>query len=148
MVFSVKPDLVDGHKRPDAHGVLSSLPPEETLRTEQPATASDSREIARKLRKIAGSYVAQHYPTTIAAGAIANAVGASNGELWSIPLVYATPGYGDDDVVGPVGSLTVHAHKGEVIEATPRAEAIAALRKLHEANREAIEAAFHPPRAT
>ena len=148
MVISVKSDLVDGHNHRDGQGILSSRPPDETLGIEQPDTASHGPEIARRLRKTAGSYVAQHYPTTIAAGRNARAIGADNAELWSVPLVYATPGYGDDDVVGTVGSLTVHADKEEVIEATPRAEADAALRKLHEANREAIEAAFHPPRAT
>ncbi len=144
----VKSDLANSRDRPDGQEVLPSLPADQALHTEQPDVASKGQDFARKLRRIAGLYIAQHYPTMIAAGPNDQALGADNAGLWSVPLVYASPGYGNDDVVGNVGLLTIHAHSGEVVEATPRHEAVAALRKLHEANREAIEAALPAPRET
>jgi hypothetical protein len=148
MISPVKSDLVNSRDHPDGQEILPSLPADKTLRTEQPDVASKGQDFARKLRRIAGLYIAQHYPTMIAAGANAQALGTENAGLWSVPLVYASPGYGDDDVVGNVGLLTIHTHRGEVVEATPRDEAVAAVRKLHEANREAIEAAVHTPGET
>jgi hypothetical protein len=148
MISSLKSDLVDARSHPDEAKVPPLLPADKALCVEQPDIASNGHDLARKLRRIAGLYIAQHYPTMIAAGTSAQALVADDTELWSVPLVYASPGYGDDDVVGDVGSLTIHAHRGEVIEATSRHEAVAALRKLHEANREAIEAAVHSSRET
>jgi hypothetical protein len=148
MISPVKSDPVNSRDHPDGPGILPSLPAEKTQRAEQPDIASKGRDFERKLRRIAGLYIAQNYPTMIAAGTNARALGADDAGLWSVPLVYASPGYGDDDVVGNVGLLTIHALRGEVVEATPRPEAVAAVRKLHEANREAIEAAVRTPRET
>ena len=90
------------------------------------ATAK-GRATARKIVPLA---VARRAEDFIAAGTNAQALAADHAELWSVPLVYASPGYGKDDVVGNVGLLTIHAHRGEVIEATPRDEAVAALSML------------------
>jgi hypothetical protein len=62
---------------------------------------------------------------------------------WILPLVYASPGRGDQGIVGNVGSITIEARTGNVIEVTARNDDVALVRKLHEENREAIEAAFH-----
>ncbi len=148
MISPVKSNLVGSHDHPEGQEILPSLPAEKALCAEQPPVASKGQDFARKLRRIAGLYIAQHYPTMIAAGPDAQALGSDNAGLWSVSLVYASPGYGDDDVVGNVGLLTIHAHRGEVVDATPTHEAVAALRKLHKANREAIEAALHTPRET
>ncbi len=148
MISPVKSDHVNSHDHPDGQEILPTPPADQTTRTVQPDVASQDRDLVRRLRKIAGLYIAQHYPTTIAAGPNTQACGGADAGLWSVPLVYASPGYGTDDVVGDVGLLTIHAQRGEVVEATPSHEAVAAVRKLHEANREAIEAAFHAPAET
>jgi hypothetical protein len=95
--------------------------------------------IPRILRKIANRHIALHYPTTVAAGLEAQ----DNAGVWILPLVYASPGYGDHGIVGDVGSITIDSRTGSVVEVTPRDEVVALVRKLHEENREAIEAAFY-----
>jgi hypothetical protein len=95
-------------------------------------------QTVRFVRKIAGLYIVQHYPNMIAAGPNPQPDSGANRELWGVPLVYASPSYG---VVGEVGQLTINARTQEIVQATPRNEAIARLKKLHEENREAIEAA-------
>ena len=88
------------------------------------------------LRKIANRHIAQHYPTTVEVGpeARSNAM---------IPLVYASPGYGDHGIVSEVGSIAIDSRTGSVVEVTARDEVVALVRNLHEENREDIEAAFH-----
>ncbi len=66
-----------------------------------------------------------------------------NTDVWMLPLVYASLGYGDHGIVGGVGSITIDSRTGTVVAVTPRDEAVALVRKLHEENREAIEAAFY-----
>lgn len=105
-------------------------------------------DIARVLRKIANRHIAQLYPTTIAVGLEPRLVAHDSGEVWSLPLIYGSPGYGNHGIVGEVGRIAIDARTGHVVDVTPRDEAVALVRKLHEKNREAIEAAFHSARAT
>jgi hypothetical protein len=95
------------------------------------------------LRKIANRHVAQNYPTTLAAGLEPRLEVRSGADVWTLPLVYASPGYGDHGIVGTVGSITIDSLTGSVVEITARDEVVALVRKIHEENREAIEAAFY-----
>jgi hypothetical protein len=99
--------------------------------------------IPRILRKIANRHIAQQYPTTVAAGLEPRLEARGNADVWMLPLVYTSPGYGDHGIVGDVGSITIDSHTGSVVEVTARDEVVALVRKLHEENREAIEAAFY-----
>jgi hypothetical protein len=99
--------------------------------------------IHRVLRKIANRHIAQHYPTTVAAGLEPRLEARGNADVWTLPLVYASPGFGDHGIVGDVGSITIDSRTGSVVEVTARDEVVALVRKLHEENREAIEAAFY-----
>ncbi len=98
---------------------------------------------ARVLRKIANRHIAQDYPTTVAAGLEPRLEARGNADVWTLPLVYASPGYGDHGIVGDVGSITIDSRTGRVVEVTARDEVVALVRKLHEENREAIEADFY-----
>jgi hypothetical protein len=98
--------------------------------------------IARVLRKIANRHIAQHDPTTVAAALEPRLEARCDAEVWMLPLVYASPGYGNHGIVGDVGSITIDSRTGIVVEVTARDEVVALVRKLHEENREAIEAAF------
>jgi hypothetical protein len=98
--------------------------------------------ILRILRKIANRHIAQEYPTAVAAGLEPRLEARGNADVWILPLVYASPGYGDHGIVGDVGSITIDSRTGSVVEVTARDEVVALVRKLHEENREAIEAAF------
>jgi hypothetical protein len=100
------------------------------------------RSNLRVLRKIANQHIAERYPTTVAAGLEPRLEARGNAEVWILPLVYASTGYGDQGIVGDVGSITIDPRTGSVLEATARDEVVALVRKLHEENREAIEAAF------
>jgi hypothetical protein len=95
------------------------------------------------LRKIANRHIAQHYPTTVAAGLETRLETRGDAEVWMLPLVYASPGYGEHGIVGDVGFITIDSRTGSVVEVTARDEVVALVRKLHEENREAIEAAFY-----
>jgi hypothetical protein len=111
------------------------------------AASKDSIESVRTgnlnlLRKIANRHIAERYPTTVAAGLEPRLEARSDAEVWVLPLVYASPGYRDQGIVGDVGSITIDSRTGSVLEATARDAVIASVRKLHEENREAIEAAF------
>ena len=98
---------------------------------------------ARVLRKIASRHIAQCYPTTVAAGLEPRIEARGNAEVWILPLVYASPGYENHGIVGDVGSVTIDSRTGRVVDITPRDEVVALVRKLHEENRDSIEAAFH-----
>ena len=88
---------------------------------QQPHLASQGQDFPLKLRRIAGLYIAQHYPHDDCGLAMdAQGLWADNaGLLVGLPVLYPSPGYGNDDVVGNVGLLTIHADRGEVVEATP-----------------------------
>ena len=122
----------------------SSAPDEAQPLSEADRIALANRtSIPRVLRKIANRHIAQDYPTTVAAGLEPRLLARGNADVWVLPLVYASPGYGDHGIVGDVGSITIDSRTGSVVEVTARDEVVALVRKLHEENREAIEAAFY-----
>ena len=60
-------------------------------------------------------------------------------ELWIVPMILTSPGYGP---VGEVGAIAVDARTGQVVGGTPKEEVMAAIRRLREAKHDALEAAF------
>lgn len=69
----------------------------------------------------------------------------SGGDLWEVPIVLTSPGYGP---VGEVGVITVDAHTGGVVGGTPKDEVRAAMQRLSEENRDALDAAFLRAKST
>jgi len=123
---------------------FSSVPDGAQHRSEADRIALANRtSIPRVLRKIANRHIAQRYPTTVAAGLEPRLEARGDADVWILPLVYASPGYGDHGIVGAVGSITIDSRTGSVVEVTARDEVVALVRKLHEENRDSIEAAFH-----
>jgi hypothetical protein len=60
-------------------------------------------------------------------------------ELWIVPMILTSPGYG---AVGEVGAIAVDAQTGQVVGGTPKEEVVTAIRHLREAKHDALEAAF------
>jgi hypothetical protein len=60
-------------------------------------------------------------------------------ELWIVPMILTSPGYG---AVGEVGAIAVDARTAQVVGGTPREEVMAAIRRLREAKHDELEAAF------
>jgi hypothetical protein len=90
----------------------------------------------------ANKYILFHYPTLFT-GALPRRLRLPSADVWVVPIVLTSPGYG---VVGEVGLVAVDAHSGQVLASTPRAEVVAAGRRLREANRDDLEAAFRRAR--
>ena len=65
------------------------------------------------------------------------------GEVWIVPAVFTSPGYG---AVGEVGMVVVDAAAGTVVGATPRDEVRAAGTRLAQENRDELDAAFRRAR--
>jgi hypothetical protein len=61
------------------------------------------------------------------------------GELWIVPVMLTSPGYGP---VGQVGVIAIDARTGEVLGASPKDDVIGAVRRLNEEKHEELEAAF------
>lgn len=66
-------------------------------------------------------------------------VSLPGGDLWIVPMVLTSPGYG---AVGEVGAIAVDARTGEVVGGTPKEEVVEAIRRLREEKGDALEAAF------
>jgi hypothetical protein len=62
-----------------------------------------------------------------------------DGELWIVPMMLTSPGYG---YVGQVGVIAVDAGTGEVLGGSPKEEVLTAIRLLREEKQHEIEAAF------
>ncbi len=127
----------------NAHDGPSALSGPQHLSEAESITVANRTSVRRVLRQIANRHIAQHYPTTVAVGLEPRLEARGEADVWTLPLVYASPGYGDHGIVGDVGSIRIDFRTGSVVEVTARDEVIALVRKLHEENREAIEAAFY-----
>ena len=66
-------------------------------------------------------------------------------EVWIVPVVLTSPGYG---AVGEVGVVAVEAGTGAVVGATPRDEVRAAGTRLAREKRHELDAAFRRARTT
>ena len=126
------------HEKTEIPGSSSEQPNGQSL-----LPGKSSEQTVRFLRKIASLFIVQHYPNMIAAGPNPQPHSRDDCELWVVPLVYASPSYG---VVGDVGQLTINARSLEVVQSTPRNEAITRLKMLHYRNHRLVKASR--PKAT
>ena len=61
------------------------------------------------------------------------------GELWIVPMMLTSPGYG---AVGQVGVIAVDARSGKVLGGSPKDEVVAEIRRLNREKHDELEAAF------
>jgi voltage-gated potassium channel Kch len=86
----------------------------------------------------ANAYCIRHFAIGYSGGA-PRRLSLKGSNVWIVPVVFTSPGYG---VVGEVGIVAIDAGTHEVIGATPRAEVKAAGARLAQENRDALDAAF------
>jgi hypothetical protein len=98
---------------------------------------------ADKAMLAANKYILFHYPTMFT-GAIARRLKLPTYDVWVVPIVLTHPDHG---VIGEAGLVAVDAHSGQVLGSTPRAEVVAAGKRLREAKHYDLETAFLPTRA-
>ena len=107
--------------------------------------AHPRRSKARKTEAIviaANTYIVSQYPFGCLGGT-PQWLALTDRELWIVPIVLTSPGYG---AVGAVGLVAVDARTQEVMGSTPRNEVIAAIKGMREANRDELDAAFRRAR--
>jgi hypothetical protein len=90
----------------------------------------------------ANKYILFHYPTMFT-GAIPQRLRLPTYEVWVVPIVLTHPDHG---VVGEAGLVAVDAFSGQILGSTPRAEVVAAGKRLREAKHYDLETAFLPTR--
>jgi hypothetical protein len=99
---------------------------------------ADAALDAEAAQTAANSYCLCHYGVRITGGP-PRRLQVGGRDLWIVPAVFTSPGYG---IVGEVGLVAVDAMSGEVVGATPREEASAAGAKLAQEKQDEIRAAF------
>jgi hypothetical protein len=99
---------------------------------------------AEKAQIISNEYCLLNYGTSYVGG-IPYRLSLPDGELWIVPVVLTSPGYG---IVGEVGMLAVQSATGEVVGATPRDDARAAGTELAREKHHDLDAAFLRARTT
>ena len=97
---------------------------------------------ARAARSAVHEYCLLHFGTSYVGG-IPRRLALAKEDLWIVPVVFTSPGYG---VVGEVGMVAVDATSGGVVGATPRPEVRTAGTRLAQEKRHEIDAAFHRAR--
>ena len=107
------------------------------------AARTPSRRSIRKnpvepVRIAANEYALRHYAVGYTSGT-PRRLSLSNVELWIVPVVLTSPGYG---VVGEVGVLALDASNGDILGATPREEVLSAGARLAKEKRNELDAAF------
>jgi hypothetical protein len=105
--------------------------------------------LARKtISSIRAQFIANEYSLLNYAvgykGSTPRRVSLMNKEVWIVPLVLTSPGYG---IVGEVGVVIIDAWTSKILGATRREEVRAAGNKLAKEKRDEIDAAFHRARA-
>lgn len=103
--------------------------------------AKRRRDKDRELEKVqiaANSYCIRHFAIGYSGGA-PRRLAIKGSDVWVVPVVLTSPGYG---VVGEVGVVAVDATNHEIIGATPRQEVKAAGSRLAQEKRDALDAAF------
>jgi hypothetical protein len=90
----------------------------------------------------ANEYIVSHYPVGLLAGT-PRRLGLGGRELWIVPIVLTSPGYG---AVGEVGLVALETGERKVVGSTPRSEVVAEIQRLREEKHEQLEAAFHRAR--
>ncbi len=97
---------------------------------------------AEKAAVAANRYVVRQYPLGVLAGT-PRRLSLQRSDVWIVPVLLTTPGYG---AVGEVGVVAVNARTGHVVGGTPKVEVIAAGKRLREEKRDELEAAFRRAR--
>jgi hypothetical protein len=92
----------------------------------------------------ANGHMLRHYSSSLLGGP-PRRLPSSQENLWEVPILFTSPGYG---AVGQVGVVTVDAQTGHVVGGTPKAEVMAAVQRLGSEKQDALEAAFRRTRAT
>jgi hypothetical protein len=108
----------------------------------------EKRDVARRAKAITASaasrtvneYCLLHYGTNFSSGnPVRCSLSSPQADLWVVPVMLASPGYG---WVGQVGTVALDAGSGQVGGADPRPKVYAAARRLEEEKHDALEAAF------
>jgi len=114
------------------------------------AKASGSEVTARSRRAsedavqiAANSYCLTHYGVRCSGGSPRRLSLRGAEEIWIVPVVFTSPGYG---AVGDVGVVVVDAATYDVIGATPREEVRAGVARLAKEKRDELDAAFRQAR--
>lgn len=76
----------------------------------------------------ANTYALFHYPTMFT-GAGAHRLVLAELDLWVVPIVLTHPDHG---ILGNVGLVVIDASSGQVVAGTPRAEVVAAGKRVRE----------------
>lgn len=130
------------------HNVFLVVPvavPEEPvmLQPKKPAKRAAHRAISADQAMLAANkYLLFHYPTMFT-GALPRRLKLPTYDVWVVPIVLTHP---DRGIVGEAGLVAVDAHSGQVVGSTPRAEVVAAGKRLREAKHYDLETASLPPR--
>ena len=90
----------------------------------------------------ANRYVVRQYPHGLLAGT-PRRLSLKGSDVWIVPVLLTSPGYG---AVGEVGFVAVNARSGQILGGTPKADVIAAGKRLREENQHELEAAFRRAR--
>jgi len=90
----------------------------------------------------ASTYIVRHYPIGHLGGTL-RSLELGGRELWIVPIILTSPGYGP---VGEVGVVAVDPHTSRVVGSTARAEVVAAAQRLREEKHDDLEAAFRRAR--
>ena len=83
----------------NAHDGPSALSEAQHLSEAESIAVANRTSVPRVLRKIANRHIAQHYPTMVAVGLEPRLEARGDADIWILPLVYASPGYGDHGIV-------------------------------------------------
>ena len=94
-----------------------------------------------KIRIAANEYCLLNYAIAYTGGT-PRRLALGRADLWIVPVVFTSPGYG---VVGEVGVLAID-QTATVVGATPRREVLAAGTRLAKEKRDDLDAAFHRAR--
>jgi hypothetical protein len=104
--------------------------------------AQEGGEQLEAVQITANSYCLRHYGIGYSGGT-PRRLSFRGAEVWIVPALLTSPGYG---VVGEVGLVAIDAATQEVVGATPVEEVRAAGSGLAEAKRDELEAAFRQAR--
>jgi hypothetical protein len=116
--------------------------PSASQRRPPPLVAPERGEQLEAVQIAANSYCLRHYGISYSGGT-PRRLSFRSAEVWIVPALLTSPGYG---VVGEVGLVAIDAATQEVVAATPAEEVRAAGSGLAEAKQDELEAAFRQAR--